>query len=648
MIAQKSIQEIMDAARIEDVVGDFVALRRTGANMKGLCPFHHEKTPSFTVTPSKNIFMCFGCGKGGDAITFVREHESLGYAEALRYLAKKYGIQVVETEDSAGQAQERQLHESLFIVNDYALGYYQNKLFGTDYGKSVGLAYFKQRGFREDTVRKFGLGFAPDARNEFTATATKKGHSLELLQKAGLTSPHEHDFFRGRVMFPIHNASGKVAAFAGRILLKDAKAPKYINSPETEVYNKSKTLYGLHLAKRDMRKLDECVIVEGYTDCISLHQAGIENVVASSGTALTTGQLHLIRRYTPNVKFIFDGDQAGIKASLRGLDIVLEQDMNVKIVPLPQGEDPDSYLQKVGGAAFAEYAKTNAKDFVLFKTELLLEEAQGDPIKKAALVRDIVESISKIPDPIKRAVFVRECATMMQMDEQVLVVEMNKIVLKNIQKHQKEGTAEDGPALELPMKGAKETEKRSARNSGEWQEKDLARIMVEHGHRVIDEEDGTTVAHHILANIHELLPVFDHPVYAKIMEACFENIEEKGNSPTPDFYIQHSDQGIRETALQLLATPFVYSEGWEKRWDFPLQHQKMPDENFLNDMAQAVNRRKLRHVARLCEENQQRLKGPQNETEDGMAETMHLLQVQMKLVALRNELAALLKTVIIR
>lgn len=435
MIPQKTVQEIMEAAKIEDVVQDYVNLKRRGANMIGLCPFHNEKTPSFTVSPTKNLFKCFGCGKGGDPTRFIMEHEHLGFPDALKQIARKYRIEIEEVELTPEMAAEQQERDSLFIVNEFAKSFYHDQLLNTDIGKSVGLSYFKARGYREETIKKFGLGFAPNQRDELTKKANQMGYKPEYLDRLGLTK-NGRDFFWNRVMFTIHNLTGKPIAFAGRILQKDAKAPKYINSPETEIYVKNKILYGSYFAKAQIRKLDECILVEGYTDVISLHQAGIENVVASSGTSLTEGQILLIKRFTPNITILYDGDAAGIKAALRGLDLVLEKDMNVKVVLLPEGEDPDSYLQNVGAAAFKEYMASQAKDFILFKTDLLLSEVGSDPVKRAGLVRDIVESIARVPDPFKRAFYIKECARIMELEEEVLIVETNKVVKKILQKRE--------------------------------------------------------------------------------------------------------------------------------------------------------------------------------------------------------------------
>jgi DNA primase len=443
MIQQKTIAEIFETAKIDEVVGDYVNLRRRGVNMIGLCPFHNEKTPSFTVSPAKGIYKCFGCGKGGNSVNFVMEHEQFSYPEALRHLAKKYAIKIEEKELTPEQDLERQKRDSLFIINDFATNYFHDNLMNSDIGKSVGLSYFKERGFREETIKKFQLGFAFEKKDDLTLAMVNKGYNIELLKSVGVTTQYGRDFFRNRVQFPIHNLSGKVIGFGGRILITDKKQPKYINTAESEIYNKSRVLYGIYFAKKTIRQEDNCLLVEGYTDVVSLSQAGVENVVASSGTSLTVGQIQLIKRYTPNITILYDGDAAGIKAALRGLDLVLEQDMNVKVVLLPEGEDPDSFVQSVGTEKFKEYIKEKAADFILFKTNLLLKETENDPIKRAGLIKDIVESIARIPDPIKRSVFVRECANLMEMSEQILIDEANKAVMRLVQNKRKERENEE-------------------------------------------------------------------------------------------------------------------------------------------------------------------------------------------------------------
>ncbi len=655
MIPQKTVQEILDTAKIEDVVQDFVTLRRRGVNMIGLCPFHNEKTPSFTVSPSKNIFKCFGCGKGGDSAKFVMEHEHLSYPDALRYLARKYGIEIEEIEKTPEIIAQEQAEESLYIVNEYARLFFQDQLFNTDLGKSVGLNYFKERGFREDTIRKFSLGFAPNERDAFSRKATQAGYKLEYLKKLGLTTSNDRDFFWNRIMFTIHNLSGKPIAFAGRILEKDVKAPKYINSPETDIYVKNKILYGAFFAKAAIRKADECILVEGYTDVISLHQAGIENVVASSGTSLTEGQIALIKRFTSNIKILYDGDPAGIKAALRGLDMVLERDMNVKIVLLPDKEDPDSYLQRVGAASFQEYIDQEARDFILFKTDLLLTEVKGDPVKKAGLVRDIVDSIARVPDPFKRSFYIKECAKVMELDEDVLVTETNKAVRQILQKRQVERqrkaetkvqvVPEDGEGTntaEAQPVAPKQPQAPAAEH--EYQEKDIVRILISSGGKIYNAEENMSVAEFILGSIQEVLDDFDNSLYLRIIKEVTQLFLEK-KEIAPQYFIGHKDQAISKLAIDLLQTPWEYSPGWEEH-DMYLTSQKMPEENFTKDSLSALLHFKLRKVIRMCEKNQQKLAELKSSEDNG--QLMRLLKVQSELYQTRNELARQLGIVVLK
>lgn len=655
MIPQKTVQEILETAKIEDVVQDFVNLRRRGVNMIGLCPFHHEKTPSFTVSPTKNIFKCFGCGKAGDSAKFIMEHENLSFLEALRYLARKYRIEVEEVQLTPEMVVQQQEEESLYIVNEYARQFFDDQLFQTDVGKSVGLNYFKERGFREDAIKKFGLGFAPKDGDVFTQKAIQAGYKLDFLKKLGLTSQYDKDFFRNRVMFTIHNLSGKPVAFAGRIMEKDVKAPKYINSPETDIYNKSKTLYGAFFAKKAIRQSDECILVEGYTDVISLHQAGIENVVASSGTSLTEGQIALIKRFTPNIKILYDGDPAGVKAALRGLDMVLENDMNVKVVLIPDKEDPDSYLQKVGATAFQEFIDRQAKDFILFKTSLLLSEVKGDPVKKAGLVRDIVDSIARVPDPFKRSFYIKECAREMELEEKILVTETNKVVKQILQKRQFDKRKREGVQLnivpEVEAGGsagdevATPSEPVSKRPTGhEFQERDIARILIESGGKIFDEKENISVAEYVLGNIEEVLDDFDNAIYQRIAKECLQLVVEK-KLVSAQHFIGHPDESISEMAVELMHSPYEYSPGWEER-DLYLTTQKMPEENFNSDSISALLRFKLNKVIRLCEKNQERLKSIS--AGDDAVQLMRLLKVQAKLNEMRNELAKRLGTVVFK
>ena len=430
MIDQATIDKIMAATDIVDVVSDFVSLRRRGANYWGLCPFHDDRSPSFSVSPSKGVCKCFSCGKGGSAIHFIMEHEQLSYYEALKYLAKKYNIEVHEKELTDEERQKRSERENMFVVNTFAQEFFSKSLLETDEGRSVGLAYFKERGFNEDIIRKFGLGYSPEKRDALAVEAQKRGYKIDYLLKTGLCREGQngriYDLFSGRVMFPVYSVSGKVVAFGGRILKSGVKISKYFNSPESDIYHKSDELYGIYQAKRAIEKERRCYLVEGYTDVLSMHQSGIENVVASSGTALTHGQIRLIHRFTDNITVLYDGDAPGIKASLRGIDLLLQEGLNIKVVLLPDGEDPDSFAKSQSAESFTRYIKEHETDFIRFKTQLLLEDAGEDPIKRAAIISNIVESISLIPDAIVRSVYVQECSRLLQIDEQVLLSELNK------------------------------------------------------------------------------------------------------------------------------------------------------------------------------------------------------------------------------
>ncbi|HQS06790.1 MAG TPA: DNA primase, partial [Daejeonella sp.] len=405
MIPKDTVDKIIETSRIEEVVGDFVSLKRRGTSMIGLCPFHNEKTPSFHVSVGKGIFKCFGCGKGGDSVRFIMEHEKATYPEALRYLANKYSIEIAEVENTPEEQAVNDRRESLYIVSAWAAKFFQQQMLETDEGKSIGLSYFKERGFRDDIIKKFELGYSPDVWDALTQSAITEGYNIQFLEETGLTIRKEnekfYDRFRGRVMFPIHSFTGRVIGFGGRTLKTDKAVPKYVNSPESDIYHKSNVLYGLFFAKKSMRDEDNCYLVEGYADVLSVHQAGIENVVASSGTSLTIEQIRMIGRFTKNITILYDGDDAGIKASLRGLDMILEEGLNVKIVLFPDGDDPDSYVQKFGSAAFKSHIEGSKKDFILFKTSILLKDAGNDPIKRAGIIREVVESIAKIPDGIK-------------------------------------------------------------------------------------------------------------------------------------------------------------------------------------------------------------------------------------------------------
>ena len=435
MISKATIDTVFETARVEEVIGDFVNLKRAGSNFKGLSPFSEERSPSFMVSPAKGIWKDFSSGKGGNSVAFLMEHEQFTYPEAIRYLAKKYNIEIEETEQTDEEKANTDIRESMYLVSEFAKSYFHNTLLNSEEGKAIGYSYFKERGFTNETIKKFGLGYSPETWDAFTKEALGKGYKLEFLESTGLTIPKDDrpfDRFKGRVMFPIQSMSGRVLGFGGRILTNDKKAAKYLNSPESDIYHKSKVLYGIYHAKQSIAKLDNCYLVEGYTDVIQFNQAGIENVVSSSGTALSSDQIRLINRLTKNITMLFDGDAAGLRASIRGIDLILEEGMNVKVCTFPDGEDPDSFAKKTSHDDLVAYLENNAKDFIQFKASLLMNEAKNDPLKKADLIRDMVVSISKIPDRIQREIYIQECSRIMDISEQVLQSTLAQLAQKEV------------------------------------------------------------------------------------------------------------------------------------------------------------------------------------------------------------------------
>lgn len=643
MISQQTIQLILDTVKIEEVIGDFVHLRSRGVNKVGLCPFHNEKTPSFTVSPAKNIYKCFGCGEGGNAINFIMSHEQLSYPEALRYLARRYNIEIEETETSDEYKAQQRLADSLYIINEFAKNYFQEQLLKTDQGRRVGLSYFKERGFTEETIQKFGLGFANGQFNDFLQVAKGKQYKLELLQKVGLISRSGRDFFRNRIQFPIHNLSGKVIGFGGRIVNStDQKQAKYINTPESEIYKKSKSLYGIFFARRAIMKKNLCYMAEGYTDVLSLHQAGIENVVASSGTSLTVGQIQLVKRYTPNITFFYDGDTAGIKAASRGLELVLEQDMNVKVVSFPQGEDPDSYLKKIGLKDFEEHISKKADDFILFKTKLFLGETEDDPIRRAELVNDVAKLLAKIPDAFKRSAYVKACAALLNVtgdllegkNEMKVHLEVNKLLAQDLKKSR----------LAKEKNESKEQEKQKVRKpltEEEFQEKAIVRVLILFGKRQFRAEE--TVAEFILSNVADLLEEFDSPLYAKIISECVDAFETN-RIFSPEEFTQHSNQQVAQLAVNLMATPYEYSKGW-KKFDIYLNNQKMPEQNHLLDAKSTILHFRLRKLTRLKKQNQRELLELQK-NKASFEEIRHKMKIQKHLQKMQHEIAIQLGSVI--
>ena len=570
MIDHNTIQKIIDTAEITEVVQDFVNLKKRGVNYLGLCPFHNEKTPSFTVSPAKGIYKCFGCGKGGNSVNFIMEHEHFGYPEALKYLAKKYNIEVVEKELTAEEIQQQNERDSLLIVTKYANTYFQEKLHNNNDGRAIGLSYFKERGFREDIIKKFELGYSLDVRDAFTIAAKEKGYKIDFLEKSGLTIVKDNgkfDRFRGRVIFPIHGLSGNVIGFGGRILKKDVKAAKYLNSPESDIYHKSRILYGMFFAKQRITQLDKCYLVEGYTDVISMYQSGIENVVASSGTSLTVEQIRLIKRFTPNVTIIYDGDAAGIKASLRGIDLVLEQGLNVRVLLLPEGEDPDSFAKSHGSKEFIEFIEKNEQDFITFKTRLLSKEAENDPVKKANLITNIVRSIAVIPEVIIRTVYIKECSTILDIDEKVLYGEINKIRRRTFEKEYKKTVSPDAN-----FKSASPSVPSFVSDIySEAQEKEIIRLLIQYAEKTLysyqedkyDEPRDVSVSEYIIGEILNDDLEFKNLIYKQIFQEYLEAVN-KGVFLESKHFIYHSDPEISKLAADLLSTSYTLSKIFKK------------------------------------------------------------------------------------
>ena len=569
----------METARIEEVVGDFVNLKRRGVNLIGLCPFHNEKTPSFTVSPAKGIYKCFGCGKAGNAVGFIMEHEHHSYPEALRYVAKKYSIDIEEEQLTDEEQQQMDARESMFALNSFISDYFQDYLFNHDEGKSVGLSYLKERGFLESTVKKFQLGFAPTM-SSYSDHAQKNGYKKDILLKTGLSierGDHLVDRFRARVIFPIHNLTGKIIGFGGRVLTSEKTVAKYLNSPESDIYNKSKSLYGIFFARNAIVKNDNCYLVEGYTDVISLHQAGIENAVASSGTSLTTEQVKLIKRYTPNITILYDGDPAGIKASFRGIDMILEQGMNVKIVLFPEGEDPDSFARSHTSSELETFVEKEALDFISFKTRLLMDETKGDPVAKANLIKEIVQTISHIPDAIIRTVYIKECSSVMDMPEQTLMNALNKEIRNKYRKNNfRSGNEEEPiPEVEDNQEAARQTEPDPFDISEH--ENEIIRLLLLYGPErvnitemvedemgeMIDVEREVSVAEFILESLDDDDVVFENKIYNRVVDEMKEKLTTD-NIPGEAYFVNHPDEEVSKCIIDLIAEPYELSGNWER------------------------------------------------------------------------------------
>lgn len=659
MIKQETIGKILDTARIEEVVGDFVDLKKRGTSLIGVCPFHNEKTPSFHVSVNKGIYKCFGCGAGGDAVRFVMEHEKYSYPEALRYLAQKYHIEVEEVEQSTEQLAANDKRESLLIVTNWAAKFFREHLWDHEDGKAIGLSYFRERGYRDDIIKKFELGYSPEAWEALYEQAQTAGFDESFLEETGLIVRRDdgkrYDRFRGRVMFPIHNLTGRVLGFGGRTLKTDKKVPKYVNSPESIIYHKSDVLYGLFFAKKAITEQDNCFLVEGYADVLSMHQAGVENTVASSGTSLTTGQIRLISRYTKNVTILYDGDTAGIKASLRGMDMLLEEGLNVKVLLFPDGDDPDSFAMKHGAMAFKQYIADNSKDFIFYKTAILLKDAGNDPVKRAGVIHDVVDSIALIPDDIKASVFIRECSNLLDIEERLLIAELNKQKLQAARKSQKSsdlsqsntsfGGDEPPPDLFMDPRDGMETAGAEGDVAGAGvsqtivlQEREIIRLLINYGQVPAKWEQEYPIAFVLFAGLQDI--EFTDPISSKIIQIYLEFME-KDELPDERYFITHKDREIADLAISLLSSPYNLSPNWndEKRKIYVAQET----DNLKSAVLGALYRIKKRKVEHSMQEIREELR-----TEMNVSNIEILMDKYQKLKLMEKELTGYLGTVIVK
>jgi DNA primase len=640
LITRDTIRKIIDTAQIVEVVGDFVNLKKSGSIYKGNCPFHQEKTPSFVVNPNKNIFKCFGCGKGGDAINFIMEHEKFSYPEALKFLANKYQIEIEETytqteENKAEQAQV----DSLYIALNFATKYFQQQLLETEDGRNIALSYCKERGMSDEVIQKFQIGYAPDSFDAFLNNAKEHAYNEEILLNAGLIkekNDKKYDFFRDRLMFPILNVSGKTIAFGGRILKKAENQAKYINTAETEVYHKSQVLYGIFHAKETIRKQDECILVEGYTDVISLYQAGIKNAVASSGTALTREQVLLIKRFTQNIVILYDGDAAGIKAALRGLDIVLEIGLNVKIVLLPEAEDPDSFVRKNGIENALSYIQNHQQDFILFKASQGIEEVKHDPIKKTEIIKEIVRSIALIQDNIKRQLYIKECATIVDIDEKVLNLEINKIKTQQLKKQDQFSEQEAEVIAQLQDSTLPKQEIKSNNPIFFHQEQDIIRVLLEHADKEMDTEES--VGFFILS---ELVDVpFRNTIFDKVIKYYINAYEQHKPFEEINNITHIEDEEVKKVLINIQSMHYELSPNWLDKHEIIV---KESNRTYKTDVHSVLNRYKYLKLMETIKLVDEKIKMAEEEKEEEALYAAFLKKIQ--LLDARNKLAKEIGTV---
>lgn len=669
MITKETIEKVLDVARIEEVVGDFVDLKKRGTSLIGNCPFHNEKTPSFHVSVAKGIYKCFGCGVGGDSLKFVMELEKYSYPEAIRYLADKYGVPIEEVKRSPAQLAAQDKRESLYVLSGWAGKYFKEQLWTSVLGQTIGLSYFKERGYREDIIKKFELGYSPDQWTALSDAAISDGFHKDYLKEIGLSIERDdgsvYDRFRGRVIFPIHNLTGRVIGFGGRTLKTEKSVPKYVNSPESEIYHKSDVLYGLNFAKKAIMDNDLCYLVEGYADVISMHQAGVENVVSSSGTSLTSGQIRLISRFTKNVVILYDGDAAGIKASLRGMDMLLEEGLNVKVLLFPDGNDPDSYVQKYGSSEFKGYIESNQEDFIFYKTNILLKDTGGDPIKRAEVIREVVQSISLIPDEIKVSVFIQQCSSLLDIEERVLLTELNKMRIQKAKADEKKSiqhgnrvnsitssSSASAVGAEMPPAdffltdqereeiGLSEVQKTPIITSEILQEREIVRILLNYGAELATwEADGDIpIAPYILSALDDV--TFEDRPSAFIIEV-FKKKAEDYEIPQAKFFFSHQDKEVQDLAITCVSSPYELSPNWndEKRKIYVTQEREHLQELSI----QAIYRIKKRKVEREMHKIREELK-----SENNGADIEILLSKYQKLKEAEKLLASFLGNIIVK